>query len=36
VYLYEKITGEQFVVPDLSVPLNDSINAAVQEALNKL
>ncbi len=33
VYLYEKITGEAFQVPDLSTPVNQRIDAAVREAL---
>uniref|UniRef100_A0A7S0S1R7 Phosphoribosylaminoimidazole-succinocarboxamide synthase, chloroplastic n=1 Tax=Chlamydomonas leiostraca TaxID=1034604 RepID=A0A7S0S1R7_9CHLO len=35
VYLYEKITGEQFQVPDLSTPVNDRIDKNVRKALGK-
>lgn len=35
VYLYEKITGEQFVVPDLATPMNTRINNAVNAALKQ-
>ncbi|KAF5842504.1 hypothetical protein DUNSADRAFT_6748 [Dunaliella salina] len=33
VFLYEKITGKQFQPPDLSVPLNQRMDAAVRVAL---
>lgn len=34
-YLYEKITGEPFQVPDLSTPINDRIERNVKAALGK-
>ncbi len=33
VYLYEKITGEQFQVPDITTPINARIDKAVRAAL---
>lgn len=33
VYLFEKITGEEFQVPDLSTPINDRIDRNVRKIL---
>lgn len=34
VFLYEKITGKDFLPPDLSMPINKRMDAAVLAALN--